>query len=225
MLATAGVGPIGCGRSRAVPGSAGTRAGWSLTARRSSTCQRSCRREHGYSPPGRAARPTPPTRTPSQWSGPGCPGCGRWSPTTSVRCCGCLSTGALTRRGAHPQDLSAAPVAGRADPGRGQARPVRRPGQGAPGHRPAARRRRQDPTAGRRRVGRGARADRCPEEGRERGATALVKRHRHQPAGPARHRPDRRRPTARRDRRHHAVPDQGALRVLERHRPDRRFFR
>ena len=43
--------------------------------------RRSCRRGPGSSPPGRAARPTPPTRTRSRWSVPGWRGCGRWSTT------------------------------------------------------------------------------------------------------------------------------------------------
>ena len=32
---------------------------------------------------GQAARPMPPTPTPSRWSEPGWPGCGRWSMTNS----------------------------------------------------------------------------------------------------------------------------------------------
>src|SRR5665647_1363195 len=36
---------------------------------------------------GQVARPTRPTRTPSPWSGPGWPGCGRSWTTSSWRCC------------------------------------------------------------------------------------------------------------------------------------------
>ena len=43
--------------------------------------------------------------------------------------------------------------------------------------------------------------------------------------GPARHRTLRRRPAAGRGRRHHPVPEQGPLRVLERHRTHRRLLR
>ena len=46
------------------------------------------------SPPGRAARPTPQTHTPSLWSGSGWPGCAPSSTTSSSPCCGCWSTGA-----------------------------------------------------------------------------------------------------------------------------------
>ena len=57
-------------------------------------CRRSCRPGRGSSRPGRDARPTPPTPTPWRWSGPGWLGCGRWSTTSSSRCCGSWSTGA-----------------------------------------------------------------------------------------------------------------------------------
>ena len=48
-------------------------SGWSPTGSRSWTCRRSCQRGPGCSPPGRAARPTPPTRTrsPSSRCAPG----------------------------------------------------------------------------------------------------------------------------------------------------------
>ena len=88
-------GRTGSGRSRAAAASAATsRCGCSPTASRSSTCRRSCRPGRGSSPPARAARPTPPTPTPSRWSAPGWPGCVRWSTTSSSRCCGSWSTGA-----------------------------------------------------------------------------------------------------------------------------------
>ena len=51
------------------------------------------------------------------------------------------------------------------------------------------------------------------------------RRDRHHPAGPARHRPLRCGPAAGRGRRHHPVPRPRPLRVLERHRPDRRLLR
>ncbi len=44
----------------------------------------------GSSPPGRAARPTPPTPTPWRWSAPTCPGCDPSCATPTSRCCGCL---------------------------------------------------------------------------------------------------------------------------------------
>ena len=121
--------------------------------------------------------------------------------------------------------VPAAPPAARADPGRCEEGPVRRPGQGAAGQGPTPRRRRQDPAPGRRRADRRPRTDLCPQEGRRQGAQGAGRRDRHQPAGPARHRPVRRRPAAGRGRRHHPVPRPRPLRVLERHRPHRRLLR
>jgi transposase len=48
--------------------------------------------------------------------------------------------------------------------------------------------------------------------------------HRHHPAGPARHRPLRCCPVARRGRRHHPIPQPRPLRVLERHGTHRRLL-
>lgn len=50
-----------------------------------STCRRSSRSGLGCSRLVRDARPMPPTPTRWRWSGPGCPGCDRWSPMTSSR--------------------------------------------------------------------------------------------------------------------------------------------
>ena len=57
-------------------------------------CRRSCRHARVCSPPGRAARPTPPTLTRWHWLEPGSRDCDRWSPTTSSRSCGCSPTDA-----------------------------------------------------------------------------------------------------------------------------------
>ena len=76
--------------SRAAAASDGTSPfDWSLTASRSSTSRPSYPPGLGCSPPGRAARPTPPTRTPSRSSAPAWPACDRSSMTSNSRCCAC----------------------------------------------------------------------------------------------------------------------------------------
>jgi len=85
----------GPARVRAAPGSASTSpTGCSPTVNRSSTSRRSCRRGHGCSRPGRAARPTPLTRTRSLWSALAWRACVRWSTTNGSRCCGSWLTAA-----------------------------------------------------------------------------------------------------------------------------------
>ena len=78
----------------------------------------------------------------------------------------------LAGRGPHPDGRPAAPAAARADPGRGEEGPLRRPGQGAAGQGPPPRRGRQDPPPGRRRADRRPGADLRPQEGRRQGAHA-----------------------------------------------------
>ena len=180
LLRDGGSGPSGSGRSRAAAASASTsRPAWSPTASRSWTSRRSCPPGPGCSPPARAARPTPPTRTPSRSSALAWPACGRSSTTSSSRCCGCWSTGATRSARTTPGWSPAAPPAARADPGRREEGPVRGAGQGAAGEGPAARPRRQDPPARRRRAHRRPRADLRPQEGRRQGAARAHQRHRH----------------------------------------------
>ncbi|MFW5474335.1 transposase [Knoellia sp. CPCC 206450] len=55
---------------------------------------------------GRAARPTPPTRTRSHWSAPAWPGCDRSSLMPSSRCCSCSWTGAARSGDEHTRKIS-----------------------------------------------------------------------------------------------------------------------
>ena len=78
-VAGAGLGGGGRERDRAAAGAAAAgRAGngcW--------MCRPSWPPGPGCSTPGRAARPTPPTRTPSSWSRCGTRACASWPPTRS----------------------------------------------------------------------------------------------------------------------------------------------
>jgi transposase len=110
-------------------------------------------------------------------------------------------------------------------PRRGEERPVRGPGQGPAGQGPPSRCRGQGPPPGRRRADQRPRAALPAQEGRQQGTQCPASSHRQHADHPARHRPFRRRPAAGRSRRHQPVPQQSALRLMERHRPDRRLLR
>ena len=219
--ATSRRGRTGSGRSRAATASAGTsRTGCSPTASRSSTCRRSCRRGRGCSPPVRAARPTPPTPTRSRWSAPGWPGCVRWSPTSSSTVLRLLVDRRRSLGEEHTRKISQLhqllleliPGGAKKYLSAAQAKALLakvRPRDVG----------RQDPQAGRRRAGRRPRADlRRARRPPNKELTELVAATGTSAAGPARHRPLRRRPAAGRGRRHHPVPRPQPLRVLERHR-------
>ncbi len=173
-----GGGRSGSGRSRAAPGSAATSPpGCSATASRSSTCRRSCRPGRGCSPPGRAARPTPPTRTPSRWSAPAWPACARSSTTQQLAVLRVLVDRRRSLGEDHTRMVSQLhQLLLRADPRWGEEGPVRRPGQGAAGLGAAAGRRRQDPPARRRGADRRPRAGLPAQEGRQQGARGAASR-------------------------------------------------
>ena len=142
------------------------------------------------------------------------------------RCCGCWSTVAASLGEDHTRMVSQLhQLLLELIPGRGEEGSVGGAGQSAAGHGPSARRRRQDPTPGRRGADQRPRADLRPQEGREQGTQRAAQGDRHHADRPARDRPLRRCSSARRGRRHHPLPVQGPLRVLERHRADRRLLR
>ena len=205
---TPGSGRTGSGRSRAAAGSAGTsRLGCWPMASRSSTCHRSCPLGRGSSPPARAARPTPPTRTPSPWSAPGWPGFDRWSTTSSSPCCGFWPTGAASLGEDHTRMVSQLhhllleliPGGAKKDLSAAQAKALL-----------ATVRPRDAAGKARRRVAAELIADLERIYARKKAAdkelTRAGRRHRHHPDGPARHRTLRRGPAAGRGRRHHPVP-------------------
>jgi hypothetical protein len=97
--------------------------------------------------------------------------------------------------------------------------PVRNAGQGAAGDRAAARCRRLDPPPARGRAARRHRHPRPQTQGQRAAADRGGRRDRLRVARPLRHRPGRRRPDPRRRRRRRPVPDQGALRLVDRHGP------
>ena len=154
------------------------------------TCRRSCPRGRGCSRPGRAVRPTRPTRTPSPSSARGWQGCARSCQTRSSRCCSCSSTVAARIGDEHTRKISQLHriSAGTAAWWREEV-PLRSTSAGSAGHRPPTRRRRQDPQAGGDGAGGRPRADLCPEEGRGQGAEGARRRDRHLAARVARCRP------------------------------------
>ena len=90
-----GAGRTGCGRSRDARASAGTsRTGFWPMVSRWWMCRPSCRPACGCSPPARAARPTRRMRTRSRWPLPACKGCAQSLMTRSSRFCGSWLTGA-----------------------------------------------------------------------------------------------------------------------------------
>ena len=83
----------------------------------------------------------------------------------------------------------------------------------------------EDPAPGRRGTDRRPGTDLRPNQGHRQGTQAAARRHRHHVDAIAWDRPVGCGAAAGRGRRHHPLPIQGALRVLERHRPDRRLLR
>ena len=173
-------------------------------------CRPSCRPAPGCSPPGRAARPTPPTRTRSRWPPPGCPACARWSMTSSWRCCGSWPTAAgrwaKTTPGWSPSCISccssSSPAGRRRSLSAAQAKAL------------LARVRPRDAAGkARRRVAAELISDLERIYQRKKAANkelnALLAGHRHHPDGPARDRPVRRCPAAGRGRRRDPVPRPG----------------
>ena len=98
--------------------------------------------------------------------------------------------------GSHPDDLPAAPAAGRPDSLRGEEGAVRGAGPGAAGPDPATGCGRAGPPPGRRRADRRPRADLPAQEGRRQGAGRRCQGHRHHADEPGRDRAVRRRPAA-----------------------------
>ena len=129
------------------------------------------------------------------------------------------------RPGPHPDDQPAAPAAAGAVSRRGKQFLSSPQGPRADRHHQAARHRRQDPPPARRRADRRARGHRQEDQGRREGTHRTWSRPADPPDGPARHRPLRRRPAARRRRRHPPLRRPGPVRVLERHRTPRRVLR
>ena len=222
-MAGPGVGDRGLRRASASTGAAAARR--RRDRRRCAT--RSCRPGCGSSRPVRVARPTPPTPTPSPWSESAWTGLRRWSPTTRAWTVLRLLADRRRRIGAehtrkvcqlHALLLELLPGGAKKDLSAAQARNCSR----ACGH--ATWPGRHDAALAVELV-----ADLERVYARKKAANkelvALIRRDRHRAARPARHRPLRRRPAAGRGRRHHPVPDQRPLRVLDRHRPHRRLLR
>ena len=106
-----------------------------------------------------------------------------------------------------------------------QRRSLRPPSLGTAGEGPTPRHRRQDPTTRRRRAHQRPRKGLCTQEGSQQGTHRAGGGDRHRADGPHGHRPLLSGPPAGRGRGHHPVPEQGPLRVLDRHRTHRRILR